>query len=171
MAARHLNFTHGDKRRRPYWREERLLGKTFLDRQSEAILVIGKDAWTRQEIVDDLHCGNFVAAQNLSKVAAKLQVESLDQLVTRFTVEDLFQEHGFGITSMFVLMCAQEARQKDPLKWVDHKPNEIVTLSTEKRRALKHKEEARVARRNGARLVKQPQVARPASPPSAAAAS
>jgi hypothetical protein len=125
------------KRRRPYWRDEALLGKTFLDKQQEGILVIGRDVWTRQQIVDHLHCGNFVAAQNLTKVAKKLQVDSLEQLTQRFTIEDLFAQSGFGITTMFVLMCAQEAKHKDPLQWVDRQPDKIVTLATEKQRVLK----------------------------------
>lgn len=144
MAQHHrLVATSGTKRKRPYWREERLLGKTFLDKQSEGILRIGKDVWTRQEIIDDLHCGNMVAAINLSKVAAKLQVDSLEQLVSRFSVEDLFQETGFGVTTMYVLLCAQEAKQRDPIQWLDHKPEELVTLSTEQHRARKKQHEAR----------------------------
>jgi hypothetical protein len=132
-----------DKRQHPYWRDNGLLGKTFLDRQAEGILVIGRDVWSRQEIVDNLHCGNFVAAQNLTKIARKLQVESLDQLVTRFTLEDLFRENGCGVTTIYVLLCAQEARQKDPLKWVDRAPDDLVTLNTEKLRARKRQEDAR----------------------------
>ena len=137
-----------DKRRRPYWRDASLLGKTFIDRQQEGILAIGKDVWTRQEIIDQLHCGNMVAAQNLTKVARKLQVDSLDQLTSRFTMEDLFREVGFGITTMFVLMCAQEAQHHDPIKWVDKKPEDFVTLSTVKHRVVhEQREQARVARK------------------------
>lgn len=134
--AHALRLTTHDRRRRPYWRSEQLLGKTFISKQQEAILAIGRDVWTRQQLVDDAHCGNFIAAHNLTKVARKLQVDSLDQLLTRFTMEDLFAEQGFGLTTMYVLMCVQESRHKDPLKWVDRKPSEIVTLSTEKHRAL-----------------------------------
>lgn len=149
--AKHLSFGHTDKRRRPYWRDERLLGKSFLDRQQEHILVIGKDSWSRQEIVDDLHLGNFVAALNLTKIAAKLQVDSLTQLTSRFTMEDLFAERGFGITTMVVLMSAQEARKHDPIKWIDRKADEIVTLSTEKHRVQQHQEDAARKRRTDAR--------------------
>jgi hypothetical protein len=148
--ARHLAFTHFDKRKRPYWRDERLLGKTFVERQQETVLVIGRDMWTRQEMVDDLRCGNFVAAQNLSKICKKLQVESLQQLTARCTVEDLFSETGFGVTTMYVLMCAQESRQQNPITWVDKKPDNIVTLTTYKNRAIKHAEEAKTARRKEA---------------------
>jgi hypothetical protein len=152
-------YLHRDKRQRPYWRDNGLLGKTFLDRQAEGILVIGRDVWTRQEIVDDLHCGNFVAAQNLTKIARKLQVESLDQLVSRFTLEDLFLENGCGVTTVYVLLCAQEARKKDPLKWVDRTPDDMVTLSTEKLRARKQQETARKearAKKRAARVAAAP---------------
>lgn len=136
-----------DKRQRPYWRENGLLGKTFRAKLDEQILVIGKDTWTRQEIVDKLHCGNFVAAANLTKVAHKLQVESLAQLVSRFTLNDLFQERGVGVTTVWVLLCAQEDQQKDPLKWVDQDADDHVTLGTEKHRARKQQEEARKQKR------------------------
>jgi len=118
-----------------------------MDRQQEGILVIGKDVWTREEVVNDLRLGNFQAAHNLSKIAAKLQVDSLDQLVSRFTMEDLFAEHGFGTTTMVVLMSAQEAKRKDPLKWIHRKADEIVTLSTEKQRVLKNQKEHDAAQR------------------------
>lgn len=140
--ARHLRFEHStDKRKRPYWRDERLLGKTFVHRQQEGVLIIGKDIWTRQQLVENLKCGNFAAAANLSKIAGKLQVDSLEQLISRFTMEDLFIEDRFGIVTMYVLMCALEARQRNPLDWVDRKPADIVTLDTEKHRAKKALEE------------------------------
>lgn len=157
--ARHLPFAH-DKRRRPYWRDPALLGKAYFDKQAQPVLIIGKDTWSRQEMVDDMHCGNFVAAANLSKLAAKLQVDSLEQLVNRFTLEDILQERGIGITTVVVLMQAQEAKKKDPLVWIDRKPNEIVTLTTEQHRARanaeKKREEERIAKRKGTHLVRQP---------------
>jgi hypothetical protein len=148
--ARHLAFANGDRRKRPYWRDGRLLGKHLIDLQEEEILVIGKDSWSRQEIVDLLHCGNFVAAQNLSKLAKKLDVESLEQLLSRFTMEDLLAETGVGVVTIFVLMCAMDSRKKDPMKYVNRKPADIVTLSSEKRRAVKHHEEAAQARKRAA---------------------
>jgi hypothetical protein len=151
--ARHLPFTNGDKRRRPYWRDQRLLGKSFLDKQSESVLIIGKDSWSRQEVVDNLHIGNFAAAQNLSKIANKLNVDSLEQLTSRFTMEDLFAERGFGVVTMVVLMAAQEAKNKDPMKWLDKKPADIVTLSTEKHRILKQQHDATAASKKAARAA------------------
>jgi hypothetical protein len=152
-----------DKRRRPYWRSDGLLGKTFRDKQDEHILVIGKDQWSRQEIVDELHCGNFVAAANLTKIARKLDVASLEQLISRFTLEDLFQERGCGITTVYVLLCAQEAANKDPLKWVDREPDDLVTLTTEQHRARKRQEqtrkEARANKKRAARATAQTAVA------------
>jgi len=156
--ARHLRFGHGDKRRRPYWRDSRLLGKTWVDKQTEKILILGIDAWTRQQIVDDLHIGNFNAAQNLTRIANTLDVQSLDDFVARFTIQDLMQQRGVGETTVIVFMAAQEARQKDPIKWLDHKPSDLVTLATEKHRAMKRQFEerqaAREAKRRGTRLVR-----------------
>lgn len=114
-----------------------LLGKTFTDRQQAGILVIGKDVWTRQQLVEELKCGNFQAAANLTRIVARLDVDSLKQLVSRFSMEDLFRKKDFGITTMFVLMCALEARARDPLEWIDRRPEDLVTLSTEQHRVRK----------------------------------
>jgi hypothetical protein len=141
-----------DKRKRPYWRDSALLGKTFLDRQAQPILRIGKDAWSRQEIVDDLHCGNFVAAQNLTRVADELDAKSLDDLAARYTLEDLFQINRCGITTVFVFLSALDSRgKKDPMEWIDHEPADVVTLSTERLRARKRKAQARKEARAAAR--------------------
>jgi hypothetical protein len=147
---RHLALAHSDKRRRPYWKNERLLGKSFMDRQSEAVLIIGKDTYTRQEVIDKLHLGNFAACGIVSKMAAKLQVDSLAQLTTRYTMEDLLAERGFGEISTIVLMAAEEDHKRNPYDWLNRKPDDIVTLSTEKHRARKKHEEEGKARQKEA---------------------
>lgn len=149
MPARFLR--HADSRRRPYWRNERLLGKTFINQQHENILIIGHDAWTRQQIVEDLKCGNFVAAANLTKIVRKLPVTSLDDLCANYTIQDLFQINGWGLRTMFVFLCAQENKQRDPMKYIDHKPDDVVTLGTEQYRARKQQLEARAAKRKAQR--------------------
>lgn len=123
--------------RRPYWRDPSLLGKTYFDRQEEVILEIGRDVWTRKEAVEKLKLGNSASAINLTKIARRLQVESLEQLIARFTMEDLFLLQGFGISTMVALMSAQESRQRDPIVWIDKTPEDMVTLGTFKHRALK----------------------------------
>lgn len=133
--SKHFRFDP-DRRRRPYWRDERLLGKTFVDKQQEAVAVIGKDVYTRQDLIDKAHCGNFAAALNLSKIAANLQVESLAQLVARYPMEELLQQRGFGLATAFVLMCLQEVEGFNPMKLIDLKPKDMVTITTLKHRAL-----------------------------------
>lgn len=153
MARSHLALAHSstDKRRRAWWKNnERLLGKSFMDRQSETILVIGKDSYTRQEVIDKLHLGNFAACGIVSKMAAKLQVDSLSQLTTRYTMEDLLAERGFGEVSTIVLMAAEEDHKRNPYTWINRKPDDIVTLSTEKHRARKKQEEDTKARHKDA---------------------
>jgi alpha-amylase/alpha-mannosidase (GH57 family) len=141
--------SHADKRRRPYWRSEQLLGKTVLAKQNEQVLIIGRDAWTRQQVIDDLHCGHMVAAANLTRVCHKLNVDSLEQLTSQYSPEDLFAETGVGIYTIIVLMCAQEAKKTiNPMKWVDKDGDDLVTLSTVKHRVLQEQHK-KAAKKNG----------------------
>lgn len=148
--ARHNPRFHTDKRRRPYWREPDVLGKTFSDRQQQDILVFGSDRFSRQRVVDELHCGNFVAAQTLSRLVRDLDITNLDDLSRRYSLEDLFKLPGFGITCAYVYLCALEAKGRDPLAVLDqaHQP---VTLSTRKHRVLVQQREAAKATRRSKR--------------------
>jgi hypothetical protein len=144
MAHRFQVFNNG----RSKWRNEQLMGKSFLDRQSEIVLQIGSDAWTRDELVTRLKCANVNAARILSKAAEQLQVESAKQMAARVSLEDLFTLKGIGITTVYVWLCVLESDAHDPMKWIDRKADNLVTLSTEKLRVKKAQEtQKKVARR------------------------
>jgi transcriptional regulator of aromatic amino acid metabolism len=141
MAQRLSVVTRG---RRPEWRNERLLGKTFLDHQREVVLRIGNDAWTRDEMVSQLKCANINAARLLTRAAEKLQVESVKQMAARISLEDLFAVKQVGITTVYVWLCVLDAlADQDPMRWIDRDDEKIVTLTTEKLRAKKAQEETR----------------------------
>lgn len=119
------------------WNNQRLLGKGFVDRQHEVVLRIGKTGWTRQEMVDRLHCGNFNAARRLSRAAEQLQVHSAQEMATKVSLEDLFRVRDVGVTTVYVWLCILETLNKNPLQWLDRTTDEIVTLTTEKNRIKK----------------------------------
>lgn len=119
------------------WNNQRLLGKTFVDRQHEIVLRIGKTGYTRQQMVDTLHCGNFNAARRLSRAAEQLAVNSAQEMATRVSLEDLFRIRDVGVTTVYVWLCILETLNKNPLQWLDRSTDEIVTLATEKDRIKK----------------------------------
>jgi hypothetical protein len=126
---------------RSRWRNEHLMGKTFLERQNEVVLQIGSDAWTRDELVTRLKCANVNAARILTKAAEQLQVENVRQMAARVTLEDLFAVKRVGITTVYVWLCVLESDSQSPLKWIDRKEEDLVTLNTEKLRVKKAQEE------------------------------
>jgi len=154
----HGKLTVISRGRRNGWRNERLLGKTFLDRQHEVVLQIGSDAWTRDELVSQVKCGNVNAARLLSKAASELQVDSAKQMAARISLDELFALRHVGITTVYVWLCVLEAMQRNPLDWVDRDDEHLVTLTTEKLRVKKaqlaqaqlHKDARRPARAHAA---------------------
>jgi hypothetical protein len=113
------------------WKDSRLLGKTFVNRQNEAVLVIGKHSWTRQQMVEQLKCGNFRSARILSRAAASLGVVDADDMAKAVSLEDLFAQRDVGVTTIYTWMCVLSAIRENPLKWIGHKD---TTLDTQKRR-------------------------------------
>lgn len=127
-----IGRTHGTE-----WRDERLLGKTFLDRQREVVLRIGSNTWTRDELVTQVKCANINAARLLSKAAARLDVENAQHMAAHVSLDELFAQEHVGITTVYVWLCVLDAMNQNPLAWIDRPADEIVTLTTEKLRMKK----------------------------------
>lgn len=119
------------------WNDQRLLGKHFVDVQREVVLQIGKNGYTRQEMIDKFHCGNFNAARRLSRAAQDLGVNSVQEMASRVSLEDLFKVRDVGVITVYVWLCILEGNNKNPLQWLDRTEDEIVTLTTEKKRVTK----------------------------------
>jgi hypothetical protein len=120
------------------YRSQELLGKTFVDRQNEVVLKIGKDEWSRQELVEVLKCGNFAAAARLTKTLQDDRVNSVVDACRHLSLQDLLEREGVGETTAYVFMCAVDAVGKDPVRWCEknHTSKQpLRTLATEKRRA------------------------------------
>jgi hypothetical protein len=131
------------------WSDQRLLGKHFIDTQHEAVLRIGKTVFTRQEMVDRLRCGNFNAARRLTRAATELGVASAQEMAARVSLEDLFKVRDVGVTTVYVWLCLLEGMNKNPLQWLDRSEDEIVTLTTEKKRVVKAQPRKAKKRRKG----------------------
>lgn len=116
------------------WRDSRLLGTPFVRRQNEAVLVIGKDSWTRQQMVDELKCGNFRSARILTEAARNLNVRDTNHMADVIALEDLFTQRNVGVTTIFTWMCVLAAKKHNPLLWLNRSPEDMVTIHTEKMR-------------------------------------
>jgi hypothetical protein len=136
------------------WNDQRLLGKRFVDVQHEIVLRIGKTGWTRQEMVDRLHCGNFNAARRLTRAAQQLGVASAQEMASKVSLEDLFKVRDVGVTTVYVWLCILEGMNKNPLQWLDRSEDEIVTLYTEKKRL--HKAQPLKAKKRRAKMRSAP---------------
>lgn len=129
------------------FRSQEVLGKSLIDHQQKVVLEIGSDRWTRQEMIDLLHCGNFVAASNLTRAMKGFGVRSVKDAMRSVIVSELSTVRGVGVTTVYVFMCAIEAVDRDPLVWVDFKrsPKTVGTkilnaraMKNTKRRWKKH---------------------------------
>ncbi len=132
------------------YRSPELLGKTFFDRQNEVVLRIGKDRWSRRELVEVLKCGHFAAAARLTKALEDARVSSVVDACRHLSLHDLLEREGVGETTAYVFMCAVDAVGKDPVRWCEREHTDkqpLRTLATEKRRALDREK----APTNGAR--------------------
>jgi hypothetical protein len=124
------------------YRSPEVLGKRLIDHQQKVVLEIGHDRWTRQEMIDVLHCGHFIAAANLTRAMKDLDVKSVKDAVKTVVVSELLAIRGIGVTAAYVFMCATAAVGKDPLTWVQYEA-EPVTVATKMRHARTPKERGR----------------------------
>lgn len=111
------------------FRSQEVLGKALLDHQEKVVLQVGKDTWTRQAMIDELHCGNFIAANRLTKALRDLDVKSIKDAFRTLVFTELMAIRGVGVTCIYVLMSAMAAHGMNPLDWVDYE-NEPVTVLT-----------------------------------------
>ncbi|MBI3952514.1 MAG: hypothetical protein HY336_00995 [Candidatus Doudnabacteria bacterium] len=113
---------------------ERKVGKAFLDRLDEVILEIGKDTFTRRQLIDDLHCGNMSAAANLDWVLKRFEPRSIKELAARVDIEDLFSIKGVGEATVYVWMCAVEHAGRNPEEWLDREVKLTTLYANRKNR-------------------------------------
>lgn len=93
------------------------LGKSFVRRLTEdPVLTIGDRSWTRDLLVREAVCGNFAAARRLQWALAKLGITDLAQM-NGATIEQLASVSGVGETTIYVLLCVQDALNLTQSTW------------------------------------------------------
>ena len=142
--------------------------ESLMKRESQAILVLGKDVFTRGDL-SGVKCWNFVAAQSLSAILNReLDVKSTRDVFDRIPPTALAIPR-IGAIALAVLSAAFEAKGiggERPLEaWVEkHRKDEndlMVTFVSLKRRDAKHteiinaeKKKRKAARRDQAHRVR-----------------
>lgn len=95
----------------------RKLGSTFVKRLiGETILSIGDETFSRDRLVIDAKCGNFAAARRLMTALGKVRVRTVAELKT-LNPRDLARQPGVGETTIYVLLCVQDALGLKSADW------------------------------------------------------
>ena len=115
--------------------------KTIQEKNGSAVLIIGKDRYTRGDL-SRLDCFNFIAAQNLTAALRDLGVRDTAEVYAHMPPDTLIQPR-VGAIALAVLGAAFEAKGVGDLEsWVKlHQgKDDIVTVHTMKTRHH-HREE------------------------------
>ena len=111
---------------------ENFLGKTFVRRQDEIVLRIGRNEWTRTQLVQHIGVGNMAAAGKLSTLLRKLKVLTLEQLYT-IDPREMALVPSLGETTVFVAMAVLKAEGFDVEHWYQQiagAKQKVVTFRT-----------------------------------------
>lgn len=96
---------------------EKILGKTFADYLDEVVIDAGeKLLYTRRLMIDELGCGNLVAAARLNKVLKRLDIKTPRELYS-LDPESLVRCKGVGHATVYVAMCILDANDYSVEKW------------------------------------------------------
>ena len=114
---------------------EAVIGKGFADKLDEMVFHSGDMGYTRREMVEELGCANFVAAERLGKVLRRLQIHTPAQL-HKTDPFSLARARGIGEACIFVAMCILDAKGYDVVKWWQWKDTIDVKFSSFKAHAL-----------------------------------
>lgn len=104
----------------------------------QPILEIGDWVWTRNDLVLDLGCGNFIAATRLTRAMRAMKIDSVASL-HRIGLLGLLRIAGVGERSAWVAACALEDRGYDVEDWFgrDNLPSR-TTIARAAKKTRKH---------------------------------
>lgn len=116
-----------------------ILGSAFIaeiNAPDHPALIIGKDSWTKHELATVLGIVQTKAASILTATCKKLGVTSTADLY-KSTSPYTFAEYPAGVTTLYVMFAAFEAKGLNPETWYARgQEHAIVTFLTLKHREL-----------------------------------
>jgi len=95
---------------------------------------VGGDQFSRQDMIDDLGCANFIAASNLSRLLFRLKVVSALQLFELGPLS-LARVRGIGESAMWVATCYLDSKGYNVELWWGWN-DQSVKFSTMKHRKI-----------------------------------
>lgn len=115
-----------------------MLGKTFLDRQTDSerfpVLRIGSESWSRAKFARDFGIPNTQAAHTVGVVAKQIGAKDVKDFYKRSSVSH-FAQAGIGATTLYVLFHVFAAKGLNVKTWYSSDPNAAVrTFATLKKR-------------------------------------
>lgn len=111
---------------------EHVLGRSFRNYLTEAIITIDDHMISRDELVHNYGVGNLMAARKLGEGLKELNIKTTQDLFNMDPLS-LVRHNGLGERSIFVAMCLLERKGKSPTRWWDKNFN--TKFSTAKHNA------------------------------------
>lgn len=96
--------------------KKQYFSNSFVDELTEKRFVFAGEEFSKQDLIDELGVGSFIAAARASNVLQKLGIETIPQL-RKMDPISLLRKKGFGQGSMHVVMCFLDMRGVDVGKW------------------------------------------------------
>ncbi len=117
---------------------EHRAGKGFVDRLDEVILRVGEYTFSRREMIELLHCGNFAAGARLNWALKEFSGHyTVSDLAKHVKVYDLMRMKHIGVTTVYVFMCVIEYAKLSPLHWLGSETTIATTYNNSKKKARK----------------------------------
>jgi len=120
---------------------EQRAGKDFVDRLDEVVISVGEFTFSRREMIELLHCGNFAAGARLNRALRQFSgYRTVSELAKGVKIGDLMSVRHVGVTTVYVFMCIVEYAKLSPLRWLGSETTIATTYEHAKKTARKKRE-------------------------------
>lgn len=117
---------------------EHRAGKGFVDKLDEVVIEAGEFTFSRREMIERLHCGNFAAGARLNRALRQFSgYRTVSDLAKHVKVHDLMSLKHVGVTTVYVFMCIVEYAKLSPLHWLGSETTIATTYNNSKKKARK----------------------------------
>jgi hypothetical protein len=94
------------------------IGKNYVDRLPETVVQVGKDRFTRRDLVIKAGTANFFAAANLDRVLDVFKPKSVRELARRIDIHMLLKYEGIGDTAIMVWCSILDTKGVNVVAWL-----------------------------------------------------
>lgn len=94
------------------------IGKKYVDRLPETVVQVGRDQFTRHDLVVKAKTANFFAAASLDRVLNSFKPKSVRELARRIDLHMLLEYEGIGDTAIMVWCSILDAKGVSVNSWL-----------------------------------------------------